>query len=215
MIKSIAGVRRRDGVTREQLFDHWEHGHAPFVARHAEPERYRVTFFDAAADGTLPPYDGLAELWFRDREHMDAWFHGSKRGSDGFGKLTEGGAGFRMLTSEYPVVEAAVAREQEKAVYLVKRREEVDPAQFFAHWRDVHAPNVAAGVERTEGCIRYAISLADLGEPGGFDGVAEIWWRDTEARLRGLEGVEDDGFGQLIDPLATFQLVGHEIAVVG
>lgn len=214
MIKSIAGVRRRDGVTREQLRERWEHTHAPFVVEHANPAHYRVTFFDGTADDAPARYDGLAELWFRDRAHRDAWFAGPTRGTDGFGEFTDGAGGFRMITSEHVIVDGDVSRADEKVVYLLKRRADVPPERFFALWLDIHAPNVRAGVERTDGCLRYVISHADLGEPGDFDGVAEIWWRDAAARQRGLQGVEADGFGDLIDAEATVVLLGHEFTVV-
>ena len=214
-IKSIAGVRHGASTTREALFAQWEHAHASFVARHAEPERFRITFFEGRADGSESPYDGLAELWFRDRGHSDAWYGGSQRGADGFGAFTDSGRDFRLETTEYLMVDGDENRDHEKVVYLVKRRSDVPPAEFFHHWREIHAPNVRAGVERTDGCLRYAVSHANLGVVGPYDGVAEIWWRDAEARQRGLEGVEDDGFSGLIDHDSTIVLVGHEFAVVG
>src|SRR5438093_1450139 len=67
MIKIVAAIRRRAGVTREALINHWETVHAPNVVRHTSPERYALTYFDQDYDGAAPPYDGLAELWFRDR----------------------------------------------------------------------------------------------------------------------------------------------------
>ena len=185
------------------------------MARHAEPDRYRVTFFESRADGSPSPYDGLAELWFRDREHLDAWYgEESQRGADNFNELVDSDGCFRLITTEYVMVDGDASRESEKVVYLVKRRDDVSSADFFRHWREVHAPNVRAAVERTEGCLRYAISHAVAGERGAYDGIAEIWWRDGEARRRGLQGVEDDGFGRLTDPNSIEVLVGHEFAVV-
>ncbi len=213
-IKMIVAARRGASMSREALFDQWEHAHAPFVARHAEPERYLITFFEGRVDGSESPYDGLVEMWFRDREHSDAWYHGSQRGSDGFGEFTDSSVGFRLATTEYLMVDGDENRDNEKVIYLVKRRSDVLPAQFFHHWREIHAPNVRAGVERTDGCLRYTVSHANLGEVGTYDGVAEIWWRDDEARQRGLEGVEEDGFGRLIDRDSTVVLLGHEFAVV-
>ncbi|MDP6605462.1 MAG: hypothetical protein QF664_04280 [Dehalococcoidia bacterium] len=42
-IKSIGALRRRAGMSRDALFERWLTEHAPFVAEHAKPERYRIT----------------------------------------------------------------------------------------------------------------------------------------------------------------------------
>ena len=48
-MKWIVPVKRRLGVSRDELFDEWEHLHAAHVRNFAKPEQYRVTFFGAAS----------------------------------------------------------------------------------------------------------------------------------------------------------------------
>ncbi len=210
-IKTIGGLRRRDGSTREALYERWQQRHAPYVTKHAAPEHYRITLLEGRADGSESPYDGLAELWFRDDAHRQGWVgEGSPRGGDGFNDALEPGAGFALVTTEHVIVDGEVPPDAHKIVYLIRRRADVGHAEFLKHWREVHAPNVAGGVERTEGCLRYAISLS--GDPDSvYHGAAEMWWSDSAARQGGLLGVEPDGFGDLIEAMEL--LVGREIVI--
>jgi hypothetical protein len=215
-IKSVGILRRRQGLSREALFERWQTEHAPFVAENGKPARYRITLFGEQADGSEPAYDGLAEMWWRDEQHYDSWFGDhAPRGVDGFSDVLEPGAGGALKASEHVIVDGAVTAQSEKVVYFVKRREDVPPDDFFAHWRELHAPNVGAAVERTEGCERYAITHGDRGVDGAYDGLAEIWWSNGEAREAGLQGVEDDGFGALIETARTVVIVGREQVIVG
>jgi hypothetical protein len=158
----------------------------------------------------------MVAMWFRDDHHYDAWFgEGTQRGNDGFFDVLEPGAGASLKTTENVVVDGEASQDSEKVVYFVKRGAHVTTDALFAHWRDRHAPNVAAAVERTEGCLRYVISHADLGVAGSYDGIAEIWWSSAEARRAGLQGVEDDGFGALIDREQTVTIAGSERPIVG
>ena len=211
-IKTIGGLRRRDGSTREALYERWQQQHAPYVMKHAEPEHYRITLFEGHADGSESPYDGLAELWFRDEAHRQTWVgEGSARGGDGFNEALKPGAGFALVTTEHVIVDGEVPPDAHKVVYLIRRRADVAHADFLRHWREIHAPNVASCVERTEGCLRYAISLC--GDPDGvYQGAAEVWWRDSVARRGGLQGMKRDGFGDLIETMEF--LVGREVVIV-
>lgn len=216
MIKSVGMLRGRRDLSREAFFERWQTRHAPFVAENGKPERYRITLFADQAGVADPAYDGLAEMWWRDEAHYDRWFGDpSPRGGDGFFDVLEPGAGGSLKTSEYVIVDGEVTAESEKVVYFVTRKADVPVDEFFAHWRGVHAPNIGNAVDRTAGCQRYAISHGNLGVTGSYDGLAEIWWSSAEARQAGLQGVEDDGFGALIDAEQTIAIYGREQAIVG
>ena len=210
-IKTIGGFRRREGSTREALYERWQEQHAPYVMEHAEPEHYRITLIEGRADGSESPYDGLAELWFRDEAHRQTWVgEGSTRWGDGFNDALEPGAGFALVTTEQVIVDGDVPTDAHKIVYLIRRRADVAQGDFLRHWREIHAPNVASGVERTEGCLRYAISPGS--DPDAvYHGAAEVWWRDRAALQGGLQGVERDGFGDLIETMEV--LVGREVVI--
>ena len=226
MLKWIVPVARKEGVERESFFEFWRCIHAPHVANLAKPERYCVTFFDSPGTlGGLPttdemPYDGVAELWFRDFEHMNEAFseqRGGLRGIDGFGDLIEPTTD-GLFTTENIIVDSETPEDALKWVAFVKKGQGVTREQLFAAWTDGHSPRVRNNIARAEGrCLRYTTSHANTGVEGGpWDGVAELWYTDADAAAKALPPSEEPGdpFPPLIDAAATVILQGKEIVVV-
>ena len=213
MLKWIATVKRRPGVEREALFDHWEHKHAPNVVRLFQPDQYRITFFDPEDDGGIA-MDGMAEIWFRDRAHFERSIGPDMplaRETDGFGKYSNYEDGFALLTSERIAVDGAVGPEDTKLTFFVKRRQEVTQEALFHYWTANHMPLVKREVERSPDALRYTVALAEQGREGPYDGMAAIWFRNADAQLDDLRRTPD-GFRDL----QSFIIVrGREIAIVG
>jgi uncharacterized protein (TIGR02118 family) len=80
-----------------------------------------------------------------------------------------------------------------KLVFCVHRRADIDEAEFHRYWRDEHGPLVHSvapllGIRRyvqnhsTPGPVSDALA-ASRGTPVGFDGVAELWFDDSEALI--------------------------------
>ena len=77
MIKAISLLTRKDGLTHEQFVKHWLEIHAPlahavpgirrYVQSHIVDERKRA---DIAPLGVEAEIDGIAELWYDDRDAM-------------------------------------------------------------------------------------------------------------------------------------------------
>ena len=75
MIKSLSLLSRKDGLTHEQFMKHWVEIHAPlahrvpglrrYVQSHIVEERTRPDI-----PATALEIDGIAELWYDDREAM-------------------------------------------------------------------------------------------------------------------------------------------------
>lgn len=228
MLKWIVPVTRREGVERESFFEFWRMVHAPHVANLAKPERYCVTLFESVGSlGGAPasdqmPYDGLAELYFRDFEHFNEAFgehRGALRSIDGFSNLTEPTSD-ALFTTENVIVDANAASAATKWVAFVKRGEGVSREQLFAAWSDGHSPRVANTITQSAGsCLRYTTSHANQGAAGGpWDGIASLWFRDQEAANAGLPPSTEPGqdpFPPLIDAAAAVILQGREIVVVG
>ena len=77
MIKSISLLTRRDGMTHEQFVEHWVDVHAPLA--HAVPGLRRYVQSHIVEERRRPDIpaheveiDGIAELWYDDRESMAA-----------------------------------------------------------------------------------------------------------------------------------------------
>jgi uncharacterized protein (TIGR02118 family) len=78
-----------------------------------------------------------------------------------------------------------------KLTFAVRRRDDIEPAEFHRYWRDEHGPLVRSfqpvlGIRRYVQMHRLDTPLNDLLrasrtalEP--FDGAAELWWDDLDA----------------------------------
>jgi uncharacterized protein (TIGR02118 family) len=83
MLKLVFCLRRRPELTREAFQRYWRETHAPLVRRHQAAlgiERYVQVHAGhddlgaalRASRGAPEAYDGVAELWWRDRAVFDA-----------------------------------------------------------------------------------------------------------------------------------------------
>jgi uncharacterized protein (TIGR02118 family) len=78
-----------------------------------------------------------------------------------------------------------------KRIGFLKKREDLTPDQFAAHWRGVHA----VLCQRIPGLKRYAINIIDreANPDVPYDGFSELWFDSVEAHdaaFSGPEGVE-------------------------
>jgi len=73
MIKTIAVVRRKPGITREEFARYWIEVHAPFV-KECLPglHKYVLNVAIPSPDGKEPDYDGVVELGFDSQEALTA-----------------------------------------------------------------------------------------------------------------------------------------------
>ena len=81
-----------------------------------------------------------------------------------------------------------------KLIFCLRRRADISEEEFHRYWRDEHGPLVARHAS-TLGIRRYvqvhtvspewnALLAAGRGSPEAFDGVAELWFDDTETLAR-------------------------------
>ena len=81
-----------------------------------------------------------------------------------------------------------------KLIFCLRRRADISEEEFHRYWRDEHGPLVARHAS-TLGIRRYvqvhtvspewnALLAAGRGSPEAFDGVAELWFDDTDALAR-------------------------------
>jgi uncharacterized protein (TIGR02118 family) len=167
MIRLVFVLRRKPGMTLAEFQQYWRDVHGPLVAKHAttlDIHRYvQVHTLDDAVNDQLagargkmePPYDGVAELWWKNREALAASF-GSGAGKTADRELLEDEARFIDLPNsplwfayEYPQVnptpEEMVAREHSalvKLFFCLRHPTNLSLEEAQLYWRTNHGPTI-------------------------------------------------------------------------
>jgi uncharacterized protein (TIGR02118 family) len=95
-----------------------------------------------------------------------------------------------------------------KLVFCVRRRHDIDDAEFHRYWRDVHGPLVAS-VAPTLGIRRYIqvhtmptrlndALAATRQAPECFDGIAELWFDSVDALSAAVATPEGTAAGEAL-----------------
>lgn len=208
-VKFIIANGANDTVTPAQLLEHWRGHHASLVAEHVGPQRYALTELTKPQRG----YNGIATLHLGDAQRDVLGTPPPEIQADPYYDMI--GPRLVMDVTEHVIVDGtAPAGHRFKTTAFVRRAPGVDAGQFFDHWLDVHAPNVAATLGAVDGGLRYVVNHAtDADDDARFHGVAEVWYRDGEAAKAHLAAIGDDGFNELCaDVLFT---MGTEQTLVG
>jgi len=166
MIRLVYPLRRKPGMSLAEFQRYWRDIHGPLVARHSTTLtilRYvQLHSLDDPINGQLagargkmePPYDGVAELWYTNREA----FAGPMGTSDGRAagrELLEDEKRFidlpnspLWLAYEYPQInpsEEIVARESSSLVKLffcLRHPQHMTLEQAQLYWRTQHGPTI-------------------------------------------------------------------------
>jgi hypothetical protein len=216
MLKVIATVVRQAHISHEELVKVWERVHAPHVKKIAQPERYRITFFDPRQAADDPGLDGMAELWFRDKRHFDATIGREAPPeimADHFNEYADFNKGAWLSVTEHVNVDGPTTRETTKLVYFVKRKKGVERSALDRYWLDIHVPNVAAALRRTPNARRYTVDLVDPARERVYDGIAQISLEGQNPSFADVRDYVPDEFSELIQPLLLAR--GHEVRIVG
>ena len=113
-----------------------------------------------------------------------------------------------------------------KLSFAVRRRTDVDPAEFHSYWRDQHGPLVRSLQPALD--IRRYIQTHRLETPLNqvlrtsrralepFDGVAELWWDDLDALVAATSSPEGSAAGRtLLEDEARFIDLGQSALWLG
>lgn len=68
MIKAIALLKRKSGLSREDFVEHYEAVHVPLIMKHSTGVVKYVRNFVVSDGATEPDYDCITELWYEDME---------------------------------------------------------------------------------------------------------------------------------------------------
>lgn len=212
MIRLTYVLRRRPEHSLEEFQSYWRTVHGPLVAKHAE--RLNVlryvqvhTLEDPANDamarargGMEPPYDGVAELWWRSRDDLAAALDTAEGRAAGEELLEDERKFIDLARStlwlghEYPQVnptpEDLVARERSpyvKLFYALRHRADQKLEEAQLYWRTAHGPLIRAGaqagrilryvqVHRYEDEVAHALRQARGCAVEPYTGHAELWF---------------------------------------
>jgi hypothetical protein len=73
VIKLVALLKRKPGLTPEQFREHWLEHHAPLIAGTPELARHLVRYEQLIADTGTPGYDGVTIQWLESRAAFEAF----------------------------------------------------------------------------------------------------------------------------------------------
>jgi len=214
-------IRRRAGVSREDLIANWFANHMPEViagqirsAERGRPaaSRYIATVFEPQQVPASHGWDGVAQLWFDAPLPRPEWPHGDPP-RDTFQERAE--PYVPWPTRELVVLDGLIRVEPNsfgkpfpctrsgfvKATTLFTAKPGVDHDDLFRHWTDVHAPNVRSALEATGG-LRYVINQSLEPHVDPYLGSAEVWFPDDDARRAFNEAYVSDGIEDMVGDIA-------------
>ncbi len=74
MIKSVALLKRKPGLTDEEFYWHWKEIHGPLAVKIVPGLRKYVQNHSVAFPRVKNEFDGFAEVWFDDLEALENFF---------------------------------------------------------------------------------------------------------------------------------------------
>lgn len=180
-VKLVTWFKRKAGLSVAAFQAEWRAAHAHKALRVAGLCGYVQSHVLVSGYRKGEPFcDGLAELWFADRQALDAArespaFAAALADADRFRDASTAGA---MLTVEHLVKDGAKPAGGVKNVELVARRRDLAVEEFHRYWREHHGPLAA----RIAPIRRYVQSHAiDDPRTRAYDGIASTWFDDTAA----------------------------------
>ncbi len=215
--KMIYLIKCRSTATREQLIAHWFANHMPPTIARMEHNReagklhatrYVATLFDPRADKPQA-WDGMANLWYEEVPPPPPIPHGTEP-TDTFQEMAE--PYHPWATREYLAMDGALPLEPPtldppfpctrsgffKVTFLVPMQAGGDREALFAHWLEVHIPNMRHTMEGIGG-FRYAVSHSLQPETEPYAGMAELYFANASGWARYREHIKPDGMQEWVD----------------
>jgi len=224
--KMLYLIKRRQGVSREELIAHWFANHMPAVIEGQQRQakagglhatRYVATLYQPDRHGAQP-WDGMAQLWFGEAPPQPAQAHGTEP-VDSFQQRAE--PYVPWVTREYVIIDGVTQLPFEpltlnppfpttrsgfhKVSFLVKARPGTDFEAFYHHWLSTHVPNVASVMNKVGG-FGYVVSHSINPETEAYAGLAELYFPDEAGWAEYQNIVTPDGLEQWVDPEGTVAL---------
>lgn len=194
MIKVITVLRHRPGMNLAAFTDYWRTTHAEAVKLVPGIQRYVQSQTIASGYRTGEPvYDGVAEIWYEDTAAM----HRAAATPEAAAALRDDENFIDMKSIASIVTNEVVQREGKTDLSMVKltefvvRKSGTDPAAFNKYWSEVHGP-LAAKIPQIRRYVQSHVrpSAYRDGRKPFVDGVAEVWFDDTNAMRESAKTAE-------------------------
>jgi uncharacterized protein (TIGR02118 family) len=218
MINAITLLKRRPDLSSKEFRDYWRTRHADVIAKLPGVERYVQSH---PLDGESP-YDGFAELWAKDSQAFrnigssDAYVD-VQADEENF---LDRKANVLVLTDEHVIIDGNTGEEAIKCIRFFNRRPDMSVDEFQAHWREQHAPLVAA-LPSLSRYVHYPARAGGYakGRQPAYDGFDMAWFDSLEA-LR--EAMSSAAYQRVRDDQGSFlaagdcpQIVAREYLFIG
>jgi hypothetical protein len=210
-------IRRRPGVTRDELVANWFANHMPGVVKgmagaalagRPHAHRYIATLFDAPTERALA-WDGIAQLWWLIHPPKPKQPHGTQP-VDTFQEKAE--PYLPWMVREHVVIDGALPvtpnRLNEpypftrsgfhKLTYLLKTKPGADHDAFVRHYLEVHAPGAVPALMRA-GCTRYVVAFSLDPASEEFAAHTELWLPSADAHAAAQRELKPDGIERFLD----------------
>ena len=243
MIKMMAAIRRKPGMTQAEYFPYIRDAHGglarcnPLTLRRYIQNHVFDGAFGASTDpGYQIPFhrDSVTELWFDSFDSLGETlahpYTREKVGPDAV-NFSDLETALAILTRE---LEVAVPRPGSggtlKVLYFLRKRAYLDLDEYFHRWAWAHEatmkdhPHIASAIRRCVQSLQIPEGNPMLAYFGGknmpiYEGVTSLWYEEEGAlpAFRAYQAAleERDRQRSFFDPGQSFFLMAREVVIIG
>jgi uncharacterized protein (TIGR02118 family) len=211
MFKVVWFARFPPQMTGAEARRYWAENHGPLAAT-TGIERYVQNHVSGpvpastgvSEEGTF--FDGYSCGWWSDREAYDAtmaspgWQAVEADGSNVFDM--DWLAGMSAEIREHTVIEGPSS--PFKVVWVCRFREGLDKAETHRYWEEVHGPMFQL-LDIDRYVQNHVVGPIYRGDPPGFDGFSECWFKDEAQFTRAIEA---DAWAEAVVDAGKFLAMG-------
>lgn len=195
LIKTIALIKRRPDLSREQFARHYEQVHVPLALRYFRGfEGYIRNHVVEVLVGEEPTFDCISAFWYPDRQALREAVE--FLASDAAGPVRDDELSFMdksrnvFFVAEEEVIMGDRARFRAdapaKAIALVARRDDIGRGEFFEGYEREELSRLLEGSAAVR-CVQNRVeSEAARASGRAVDCITEIWFGDSEDRRKAM-----------------------------
>jgi len=209
----------------EDFQRYWRTGHAELAVKLASMKRYVqcATILSAYRQGQEPVWDGVAETWFENTQAIKSMANMKEYKAlrdDEYNFIDVPTMGW-IYCQEHVIKDGPIPEAYLKYMVFVKRRPEWDVDSFQKYWLEIHGSLGAA----VPGSLRYVQnhtwrSYYDGGKMPVYDGLAQVWFKDTQQLREATQSPEhvrdlEDADKFMVVNEAPFLITKEQVIVSG